>query len=115
MKQIKLIATLLTVAVLSTACSSMAEKKAAAPEAPKVVVADAAAVAATVKAALDADASLKPFDLKVTGANDKKNPSKVDVTIDGSVEIGEQMAQAGMIAQEVKGVQYVFNNIMPKN
>jgi hyperosmotically inducible protein len=118
MKQISLIATLLTVAVLSTACSSAPEKKAAAPApaAPAAKpAADAAAVAKTVKAALDADAKLKAFDLKVKGANDKKDPSKVDVTIDGTVDTGEQMAQAGMIAEKVKGVQFVNNNIMPKN
>ncbi|WP_410499882.1 BON domain-containing protein [Chitinibacter sp. S2-10] len=115
MKQIKLIATLLTVAVLATACSSVPEQKAAAPAPAEKPAADAAAIAKAVKVALDADATLKAFDLKVTGANDKKNPSKVDVTIDGSVDSGEQMAQAGMIAEQVKGVQYVFNNIMPKN
>lgn len=120
MKQHALIATLLTVAVLSTACSSAPEKAAAAPApAPAVPTAkpaaDAALVAKAVKTALDADAKLKAFDLKVKGANDKKDPSKVDVTIDGSVDSGEQMAQAGMIAEKVKGVQYVNNNIMPKN
>ena len=121
MKQISLIATLLTVAVLSTACSSAPEKVAAAPApaAPAAPAAkpaaDAAAVANAVKAALNADAQLKAFDLKVKGANDKKDPSKVDVTIDGSVDTGEQMAQAGMIAEKVKGVQFVNNNIMPKN
>ena len=119
MKQISLIATLLAVAVLSTACSSAPEKVSAAP-APAAKpatkpAADAALVAQAVKTALDADAQLKAFDLKVKGANDKKDPSKVDVTIDGGVDTGEQMAQAGMIAEQVKGVQYVFNNIMPKN
>ena len=123
MKQISLIATLLAVAVLSTACSSAPEKVSAAP-APAAKpatkpatkpAADAALVAQAVKTALDADAQLKAFDLKVKGANDKKDPSKVDVTIDGGVDTGEQMAQAGMIAEQVKGVRYVFNNIMPKN
>ncbi|MBM5574192.1 BON domain-containing protein [Deefgea sp. CFH1-16] len=77
--------------------------------------ADAVAIANHVKKALDADPALKPFDLQVKGANDKKDPTKVDVTIVGVVEIGEQMAQAGMIAEKVKGVQFVFNNIEPKN
>ncbi|WP_027469694.1 BON domain-containing protein [Deefgea rivuli] len=119
MKQISLIATLLCSAVLATACSSTPEKTAAAPvvAAPAAAkpAADAAAVAKAVKMALDADPALKAFNLQVKGANDKKDPSKVDVTIDGSVALGEQMAQAGMIAEKVKGVQFVNNNIMPKN
>ena len=115
MKKVCLLATLLCAAVLSTACSSTAEKVAA-PAAPAVKpAADAVAVANQVKQALDADPTLKPFDLQVKGANDKKDPTKVDVTIVGVVEIGEQMAQAGMIAEQVKGVQFVFNNIEPKN
>ena len=115
MNKLTLIATLLGVAFLASACSSAPEKAVAAPAPAVKPAADAAAVAKTVKAALDADASLKAFDLKVVGKNDKKDPSKVDVTIDGTVDQGEQMAQAGMIAEKVKGVQYVNNNIMPKN
>jgi osmotically-inducible protein OsmY len=118
MKQYALIATLLCSAFLATACSSTPEKTAAAPAPaaqPAKPAADAAALAKTVKAALDADPALKKFDLQVKGTNDKKDPSKADVTIDGSVDLGEQMAQAGMIAEQVKGVQYVFNNIVPKN
>ena len=116
MKKVCLLVTLLGAALLSTACSSTAEKKVAAPAAPVVKpAADAVAVANHVKKALDADPALKPFDLQVKGANDKKDPTKVDVTIVGVVELGEQMAQAGMIAEQVKGVQFVINNIEPKN
>lgn len=61
------------------------------------------------KAALDADPSLKQFDIQV------KAVDTYDVKLSGSVNEGEQMAQAGMIAEQIKGIKYVFNDIMPKN
>ncbi|MBI3145907.1 MAG: BON domain-containing protein [Pseudogulbenkiania sp.] len=67
-----------------------------------------AALAAKVKAAIDANPTLKAFDLKVSG---KSN----DVTIEGSVDEGLQMAEVGMIAEKIEGVKFVFNKIMPKN
>ena len=115
MKKVTLIATILFAAFLSTACSSTPEKTAAAPAPAIKPAADATAIAAAVKSALDADPTLQAFDLKVAGKNDKKDATKVDVTIEGSVDQGEQMAQAGMIAEHVHGVQFVFNNILPKN
>ncbi len=66
------------------------------------------ALAAAVKGNLDNDLVLQKFNLKVKG---KEN----DVTIEGSVDEGEQMAHAGNVAEQVKGVRYVFNNIVPKN
>ncbi|WP_174875886.1 BON domain-containing protein [Vogesella oryzae] len=65
------------------------------------------ALAEKVKTAIDASSSLKPFNLKVSSKNN-------DVTIEGSVNEGLQMAEAGMIAEKVEGVKYVFNNIVPK-
>jgi hyperosmotically inducible periplasmic protein len=80
-----------------------------------VMAADAAAaaptdeqLAASVKAALDADANLKPFNLMVTS-------KKAEVSIDGTVDHGEQMAEAGQIAEKVPGVKFVINNINPKD
>ncbi|GHD62282.1 BON domain-containing protein [Jeongeupia chitinilytica] len=90
------------------ACSSVPEKTAAPAAAEKPAALKDAALAAAVKTALDADPSLKGFDIKVTGKGE-------DVKLDGSVASGADMAQAGMIAEKVKGVRYVDNNLMPKN
>ncbi|XZG70675.1 BON domain-containing protein [Chitinibacteraceae bacterium HSL-7] len=100
------IAVALTAAVFTTACSSAPEAKKA--EVSKPAKPTDAALAANVKAAIDADPELKPFDLRVDGKGS-------DVTINGATENGEQMAKAGMIAEKVDGVKYVFNDIMPKN
>ncbi|SMF31752.1 BON domain-containing protein [Pseudogulbenkiania subflava] len=67
-----------------------------------------AALATKVKAAIDANPTLKAFNLKVSGKNN-------DVTIEGNVDEGLQMAEVGAIAEKVDGVKFVFNNIMPKN
>lgn len=92
-----------------TACASAPEQKPAAPAtAEKPAELKDAELAAAVQAALNADAELAPFALKVSGKGK-------DVTIEGATDTGEQMAKAGLIAEQVKGVQYVFNNIMPKN
>lgn len=60
-----------------------------------------------VKAAIDSSATLKAFNLKVSSKDG-------NVTIDGTVDQGLQMAEVGMIAEKVAGVKFVFNNIMPK-
>jgi hyperosmotically inducible periplasmic protein len=96
MKPIALIATLLAAATLNTAQAS---------EATCVW----ACLAQQTKAALDADPILKPFDIQV------KATDTYDVKLSGSVDEGEQMAQAGMIAEQIKGIKFVFNDIMPKN
>ncbi|BCL77053.1 hypothetical protein JHS3_27890 [Jeongeupia sp. HS-3] len=90
------------------ACSTAPEKTAAPAAAAKPAELKDAALAAAVKTALDADASLKAFDIKVSAKGQ-------DVKLDGSVATGQDMAQAGMIAEKVKGVRYVDNNLMPKN
>ena len=99
------------IALFNTACSSAPQAATPAGAAP-VAAAPAApkddALAANVKTALDADSELAPFNLQVTGKD-------ADVTIAGNVDSGLQMAKAGMIAEKVKGVRYVANNIMPKN
>jgi hyperosmotically inducible protein len=95
MKRIALIATLLAAATLNTAQAS-----------------DACVwgcLAMKTKAALDADPALKAFDIQV------KATDTYDVKLSGSVDEGEQMAQAGMIAEQIKGIKFVFNDIMPKN
>ncbi|WP_157670448.1 BON domain-containing protein [Chitinibacter sp. GC72] len=95
MKRIALIATLLAAATFNTAQAS-----------------DAcvwACLAMKTKAALDADPVLKPFDIQV------KATDTYDVKLSGSVDEGEQMAQAGMIAEAIKGIKFVNNDIMPKN
>ncbi|QLI81351.1 BON domain-containing protein [Chitinibacter fontanus] len=96
MKRTALIAILLAAATFNTAQAS-----------------DVACVwgclAMKTKAALDADPSLKPFDIQV------KAVDTYDVKLSGSVNEGEQMAQAGMIAEQIKGIKFVFNDIMPKN
>lgn len=65
-------------------------------------------LAAKVKTAIESNATLKSFNLRVSSKNG-------DVTIDGSVDEGLQMAEVGMLAEQVPGVKYVFNNILPKN
>jgi len=65
-------------------------------------------LATKVKTAIESNKTLKSFNLKVTGKNG-------DVTIDGVVDEGQQMAEVGMLAEQVPGVKYVFNNIVPKN
>ncbi|WP_432722704.1 BON domain-containing protein [Jeongeupia wiesaeckerbachi] len=90
------------------ACSTAPEKTAAPVAAEKPAALKDAALAAAVKTALDADPTLKGFDIAVTGKGE-------DVKLDGSVATGQDMAQAGMIAEKVKGVRYVDNNLMPKN
>ncbi|HSC79822.1 MAG TPA: BON domain-containing protein [Chitinolyticbacter sp.] len=95
--------------LLATGCASAPEQKPAAPAAAeKPAELKDEALAAAVQAALNADVELAPFRLKVSGKGK-------DVTIEGATDTGEQMAKAGLIAEKVKGVQYVFNNIMPKN
>ncbi|WP_028448346.1 MULTISPECIES: BON domain-containing protein [Chitinibacter] len=66
-------------------------------------------LAMKAKAAIDADPALKKFDIQV------KATDTYDVKLSGSVDEGEQMAQAGMLAEGIKGVKFVFNDIMPKN
>jgi hyperosmotically inducible protein len=66
-------------------------------------------LATKTKAAIDADPALKPFDIQV------KATDTYDVKLSGSVDEGAQMAQAGMIAEQIKGIKFVFNDIMPKN
>ncbi|AOY01165.1 BON domain-containing protein [Jeongeupia sp. USM3] len=90
------------------ACSTAPEKTTAPAVAAKPAELKDAALATAVKTALDADPSLKGFDIKVSGKGQ-------DVKLDGSVATGQDMAQAGMIAEKVKGVRYVDNNLMPKN
>jgi hyperosmotically inducible protein len=96
MKRTALIAILLAAASFNTAQAS-----------------DAACVwgclAMKTKAAIDADPALKPFDIQV------KATDTYDVKLSGAVDEGEQMAQAGMIAEQIKGIKFVFNDIMPKN
>ncbi|WP_083930262.1 BON domain-containing protein [Chitiniphilus shinanonensis] len=103
-----LTACLLT-AILATACASAPEQKTAAP-APAAAPAPLKdeALAKAVKTALDADADIARFDLKVSGKGE-------DVTIEGATDTGVQMAQAGMIAEKVPGVRYVMNNIQPRD
>ncbi|GAB7128018.1 BON domain-containing protein [Amantichitinum ursilacus] len=102
------LAALFAVALFNTACSSAPQAAAPAAAAPAAAAAPKdAALAANVKAALDADSELAPFNLQVTGKD-------ADVTINGNVDTGLQMAKAGMVAEKVKGVRYVANNIMPK-
>ncbi|WP_233702157.1 BON domain-containing protein [Iodobacter ciconiae] len=79
-----------------------------AADAPAISVLTGDALAAAVKGNLDNDLTLQKFNLKVKG-------KEADVTIEGSVDEGEQMAHAGNVAEQVKGVRYVFNNIVPKN
>jgi len=64
-------------------------------------------LAGEVKTAIDANAALKAFNLKITAKDG-------NVTIDGAVDEGLQMAEVGSIAEKVAGVKFVFNNIMPK-
>ncbi|GGP25700.1 BON domain-containing protein [Silvimonas amylolytica] len=97
-----LIAAALVVGTSFTATAAMAADAAAAAAPTDEQL------AASVKAALDADATLKAFNLAVTS-------KKAEVTIDGTVDHGEQMAQAGQIAEKVPGVKYVINNINPKD
>ncbi|QLG89321.1 BON domain-containing protein [Chitinibacter bivalviorum] len=96
MKRTALIAILLAAASISTAQAS-----------------DVACVwgclAMKAKAAIDADAALKPFDIQV------KAVDTYDVKLSGSVDEGEQMAHAGELTEQIKGVRYVFNDLMPKN
>lgn len=67
-----------------------------------------AELAAKVKTAIETtDPALKAFNLKVTSKNN-------EVTIEGNVDEGQQMAEVGMIAEKVQGVKYVINNIYPK-
>jgi hyperosmotically inducible protein len=79
-----------------------------AADAPAIAALTGDALAAAVKGNLDNDLVLQQFNLKVKGKD-------ADVTIEGSVDEGEQMALAGNVAENVKGVRYVFNNIVPKN
>lgn len=65
-------------------------------------------LAGKVKAAIESNKTLQSFNLKVSTKNG-------DVTIDGVVDEGQQMAEVGMLVEKVPGVKYVFNNIMPKN
>lgn len=64
-------------------------------------------LSADVKAAIEASAPLKAFNLKVVAKDG-------NVTIDGAVDQGLQMAEVGMIAEKVAGVKFVFNNILPR-
>lgn len=65
-------------------------------------------LAADVKTAIDNVPALKAFTLKIVAKDG-------NVTIDGAVDEGLQMAEVGMITEKVPGVKFVFNNIMPKN
>lgn len=64
-------------------------------------------LAGDVKAAIDSNTALKAFNLKIAAKDG-------NVTIDGAVDEGLQMAEVGSIAEKVAGVKFVFNNIMPK-
>ncbi|SCK21507.1 BON domain-containing protein [Vogesella sp. LIG4] len=64
-------------------------------------------LASDVKAAIDSSDTLKAFNLKVSAKDG-------NVTIEGTVDQGLQMADVGMAAEKVPGVKFVFNNIMPK-
>ncbi|WP_240928949.1 BON domain-containing protein [Iodobacter violaceini] len=79
-----------------------------AADTPAIPALSGDALAAAVKGSLDNDLVLQKYNLKVKG-------KEADVTIEGSVDEGEQMARAGNVAEQVKGVRYVFNNIVPKN
>lgn len=80
---------------------------------PNVAMAEDACVwgclAIKAKAALDKDPELKKFDIQV------KAVDTFDIKLSGSVDEGEQMAKAGMAAEQIKGVRYVFNDVLPKN
>ncbi|AMC35485.1 BON domain-containing protein [Janthinobacterium sp. B9-8] len=103
MKKTSLI--LLCSVFLFTACSTTPGQEAKAPSDPKLT---GVALAAAVKGSLDNDLALQKFNLKVKAKD-------ADVTIEGAVDEGEQIALAGMIAEKVKGVRYVDNKIDAKN
>lgn len=105
MKKASLIVTLLCSVFLFSACSTTPEQGAKKPSIPALT---GPALAAAVKGNLDNDLVLQKFNLKVRGKD-------ADVTLEGSVDEGEQMARAGNVAESVKGVRYVINNIVPKN
>lgn len=88
------------------ACSSASAPQAAAPKAAVAVDPDVA-LAAKVKAALDADPSLAPLNLKVSS-------KKGDVKIEGTMSDDQQMVKAGTIAQDVPGVKNVTNDMQFK-
>lgn len=64
-------------------------------------------LAAAVQAAINADPALKAQNLKVTAKKD-------EVTITGEVSDEMMMLTAAQIAEKVKGVKYVINEIYPK-
>jgi hyperosmotically inducible periplasmic protein len=110
--RISLIATAIIAALSATACSTAQPQAAAPAPAAKPAVASAAQtdaeLASAVQAALNANADLKKLNIKVS-SKDK------DVTLSGNVPTGAHMATAGVIAQKVKGVRYVLNNLMPQD
>lgn len=61
-------------------------------------------LAATVKGALDADPALAKLNLKVSS-------KKGDIKIEGSMTDDQQMVRAGEIAQAIKGVNNVTNDM----
>lgn len=106
--RISLIATAIIAALSATACST-AQPQAAAPAlAAKPAAQAGTELANAVQAALNANPELKKLNIQVSG-KDK------DVTLSGKVPTGAHMATAGMIAEKVKGVRYVFNNLMPQD
>ncbi|WP_283151286.1 BON domain-containing protein [Silvimonas soli] len=103
----KLLARTLIAAALALG-TSLVSTGAIAADAPAAAPVSDEALAAAVKSALDADPELKAFNLVVAS-------KKAEVSIDGTVDHGVQMAQAGQIAEKVPGVKYVINNITPKD
>jgi len=106
--RISLTATAIVAALSITACSTAQPQAAAPAPAAKPAALTGVALASTVQAALNADPELKKLNIQFSG-KDK------DVTLSGKVPTGTHMATAGMIAEKVKGVRYVFNNLMPQD
>ncbi|TCP14934.1 BON domain-containing protein [Crenobacter luteus] len=89
------------------ACSSASAPQAAAAPKTAVAVDPDVALAAAVKAALDADPALAPLNLKVSS-------KKGDIKIEGTMSDDQQMLKAGLIAQDVPGVKNVTNDMQFK-
>ena len=66
------------------------------------------ALVTSVKTALAAKPELNTNEIQITSKNG-------EVTLAGPVEDGRQLYQIGMTVQNVQGVKYVINEMMPKH